>query len=170
MERICGKCGEPFLTLKKRGPARCERCISTRRARPKHIPELAIAPAGEPVCGYCRQVYEPSSSDDSQPRRYCSSRCGGLGRVAVETKAAQERFGETEWWRRLMAMNEHNREQDNALILFWSEERMAALPTWDEWYAAVNALRTELGIPRVHGYPDPEKLPPIVYPDDLDDE
>jgi hypothetical protein len=165
MERICGKCGDPYLTLRRFGPPRCERCISRRRARPKLSPALVIAPPGERVCGYCQQVYAPSASDDSQPHLYCSARCGYLGRTDAASKAAQERFGEQEWWRRLMAINRHNSEQDNALIPFWGPERLDAGWDWHDWYAAVNDMRDEMGIPRVHGYPDPADLPPIIYPD-----
>jgi hypothetical protein len=165
MERVCGGCGDPYLTLKTRGPARCERCISRRRARPKHTPAPVIAPTGELVCRFCLEVYAPSSSTDSQPRLYCSPDCGWVGRVDVASKAAQDRFGVQEWWRRLMAVNHHNSAQDDALIKRWPEGWVDSLPTHDEYEATVDAMRSEMGIPRVHGYPDPAELPPIIYPD-----
>ena len=159
---LCIECGQVFDRPRKRGRPwlRCERC----RGWP-------VEPDSddEPKCGYCRQEFDPSSSTDSEPDVYCSDRCGGLGRVAAEAKGVQAELGESEWWRRLMAMNTHNRDQDNALILFWSEERMATLPTWEEYNAAVDEMRAEMGIPRVHGYPDPAELPPIIYPDDPED-
>ena len=155
MERICGKCGDPFLTLKTHGPARCERCISRRRARPKHSPAFVIAPAGERVCAYCLGVYAPSASTDSQPPLYCSPECGWLGRVDAAWRDAQDRFGTQEAWRRLMALNRHNSAQNEALMPRW----------WHEWRGTVDAMRSEMGIPGGHGYPDPAELPPIICPD-----
>jgi len=78
-------------------------------------------------------------------------------------KAAQARLGPDEWWRRVMAINRHNYDQDNALIRRWPVGTFETLPTYDEYHDAVEALRDEMGIPRVHGYPDPAKLPPIIY-------
>ena len=119
MERICGKCGNPYLTLKRFGPPRCERCISTRRAQARLSPAPVIAPAGELVCGSCKRVYAPSASTDAQRRRYCSPECGYLGRTDAEWKARIDRLGQTEAERRLTAVSRHHADQDEALMPRW---------------------------------------------------
>ncbi len=75
-----------------------------------------------------------------------------------------DRYGPQEAWDRLMAMNKNNREQDYALVPYWTSERLCSGQTHAEWRAEVDAIREEMGIPYVHGYPDPADLPPIVYP------